>query len=100
MKEERSVSAPEIPTTAEGGVPGAIAYTYNILLAPGETPRSVVDYLSGAMTTVMADRSFVDALVKLGVEPITDSNPDKAAAMLKTEFEKWAPLMRSLGLGH
>ncbi len=99
MKEQRSGSAPDIPTTAEGGVSGAVAYTYNILLAPGGTPRSVVDYLSGAMATVMADRSFVEGLVKLGVDPITDSNPDKAAAMLKTEFDKWGPLIISLGLG-
>ena len=100
LKEERSVGAPDIPTTAEAGVPGVVAYTYNILLAPAETPRSVVDYLSGAVTRVMADPSFVDLLVKIGVDPITDSNPDKAAAMLKTELEKWRPFIASLGLRH
>ena len=99
MKEERSKGAPDIPTTGEGGVPGAIAYTYNILLAPAGTPRSIVDYLSGAMHKAMTDSSLIGALVKLGVEPVTDSNPDKAAAMLKTEFDKWAPLIKSLGLG-
>ncbi|MGH8635480.1 MAG: Bug family tripartite tricarboxylate transporter substrate binding protein [Burkholderiales bacterium] len=100
MKEERSVGAPDIPTTAEAGVPGAIAYTYNILLAPAGTPSSVVNYLSGTMTQVMADHAFLDALVKLGVDPIADSNPDKAAAMIRTELAKWAPLIELLGLRH
>jgi tripartite-type tricarboxylate transporter receptor subunit TctC len=99
MKEERSIGAPDIPTVLEAGVPGVIAYTYNIILAPAGTPRGVVDHLSGAITKVMTDRSFTDTLVKLGVDPVTDSNPDKAAAMIKTELEKWAPFIQSLKLG-
>jgi tripartite-type tricarboxylate transporter receptor subunit TctC len=98
MKEERSIGAPEIPTTAEAGVPGAVAYTYNIVLAPAGTPRSVIDHLSGAISKVMADRSFIETLVRLGVDPVTDSNPDKAAAMLKAELDRWRPLIESMGL--
>jgi len=79
MKDERSIGAPDIPTAAEGGVPGVVAYTYNILLAPAGTPQAIVDHLNGAVRKVMADRVFVDTLVKLGVDPITDSSPDKAA---------------------
>ena len=99
MKEERSLGAPDIPTTGEAGAPGVIAYTYNILLAPAGTPHSAVEFMSEAIGKVMSDRSFLDTLVKVGVDPVTDSNPDKAAAMLKTELEKWAPIIKSLGLG-
>lgn len=99
MKEERSISAPDIPTVIESGVPGVVAYTFNILLAPAATPRPVVDHLQGAVAKVMADRSFVDALVKLGVDPVTKSDPDHAAAMIKTELAKWKPLIMALGLG-
>jgi tripartite-type tricarboxylate transporter receptor subunit TctC len=98
MKEERSIGAPEIPTTAEGGIRGAVAYTYNIVLAPAGTPRSVIDHLSDALRRVMTDRSTVDSLIKLGVDPVKDSNPDKAAAMLKAELERWRPIIASLGL--
>ena len=98
MKEERSVGAPEIPTTAEGGVPGAIAYTYNIVLAPAGTPRSAIDQLSNAMRKVMTNPSLIDSLVRLGVDPVKDSTPDKAAAMLKAELERWRPIIESLGL--
>jgi len=98
MKGQRSTGAPDIPTTEEAGVPGVIAYTYNILVPPAGTPRDVVSYLSGTMNTVMADHTLVDALVTLGVDPVTDSNPEKAAAMIQTELAKWAPLIKSLGL--
>jgi tripartite-type tricarboxylate transporter receptor subunit TctC len=99
LKEQRSEGAPDVPTTAEVGAPGVVAYTYNILLAPAGTPREVVDFMTGAVTKVMSDRSFVDALVKLGVDPITSSSPEKATEMLKTELAKWAPIIKSLGLG-
>ena len=98
LKEERSVGAPDIPTAAEAGVPGTIAYTYNVIFAPAGTPRPVVETLSGATRKVLADRSFVDTLIRLGVDPITNSDPEKAAAMVKSELERWRPLIQSLGL--
>lgn len=98
LKEKRSVSAPDIPTAAESGVSGAIAYTYNIILAPAGTPRATIDLLSGALKKVLADRSFIDTLIRLGVDPITDSDPEKAAAMMQAELDRWRPLIQSLGL--
>jgi len=99
LKEGRSVAAPDIPTAEEAGIAGVVAYTYNILLAPAGTPRGTIDHLAGAVKKVMADRAFVDSLVKIGVDPITDSNPEKAGAMIRTELAKWTPIIQALGLG-
>lgn len=98
MKEGRSVGAPEIPTAIEAGVPGAVAYTFNIIFAPAGTPRVVIDTLASALQKVMAKQSFLDTLVKIGVDPVTDSSPEKAGAMLRAELAKWRPLIVSLGL--
>ena len=99
MTEQRSMGAPDIPTTAEAGVSGVIAYTYNIILGPAGTPRGVVDQLNGAIGKVMADSTFIDTLVKLGVDPITDSTPDKAASIIVAELGKWRPVIQALQLG-
>ncbi|HXV10020.1 MAG TPA: tripartite tricarboxylate transporter substrate binding protein, partial [Burkholderiales bacterium] len=98
MKEGRSVGAPEIPTAIEGGVPGAVAYTFNIIFAPAGTPRVAIDTLANALQKVMTDQAFLDTLVKIGVDPVTDSSPDKAATMLRAEIAKWRPIILSLGL--
>jgi tripartite-type tricarboxylate transporter receptor subunit TctC len=68
------------------------------LLVPAGTPRSAIDHLNGALTRIMSDRGFADSLVKLGVDPIIDSNPFKAAAMIRTELDKWRPIIETLGL--
>lgn len=99
MKEERSLGAPDIPTTAELGLPEVIAYTYNIVLAPGKTPQPVVDRLSGAIGKVMADRTFTEVLVRLGVDPSNDASPQRAVTMIRAELAKWQPIIQALGLG-
>jgi tripartite-type tricarboxylate transporter receptor subunit TctC len=98
MKEGRSVSAPDIPTAEEGGVPGAVAYTFNIIFAPAGTPRVAVDTLKNALQKVMANHAFLDSLVRVGVDPVTDSDPGKAAAMVRAEIAKWRPFILSLEL--
>jgi tripartite-type tricarboxylate transporter receptor subunit TctC len=98
MKEGRSVGAPDIPTAEEGGLPGAVAYTFNIIFAPAGTPRVAIDTLANALRKVMANHAFLDTLVKIGVDPVTDSSPEKAATMLRAELAKWRPLIVSLGL--
>lgn len=98
LKEERSAGAPEIPTAAEAGVAGAVAYTFNIVLVPTGTPRSIIDYLNNALGKVMADNNFADTLIKIGVDPITKSSPEHAAEMIKSEIAKWKPLIEKLNL--
>lgn len=39
-------------------------------------------------------------LVAQGLEPVTDSSPDKAHAYLLHEIGRWTPLIKSLGLRH
>src|SRR5690606_22926973 len=51
----RSVSAPDIPTAIEAGVPDMIAYTFAAILAPAGTPRPIVNRIHEATATIMAD---------------------------------------------
>jgi tripartite-type tricarboxylate transporter receptor subunit TctC len=98
LKEERSQGAPEIPTAAEAGLEGAIAYTFNMIFVPAGTPSGVIDRLSGTMQEIMSDRTFTQALIKLGVDPILESDPKKAASMLRTEIARYRPVIHALAL--
>ena len=98
LKEERSVGAPDIPTASEGGVDGAIAYTFNIILAPANTPHEVVNRLSSVIRQVMADKSFITSMIRMGVDPIADSDPQKAAALLRSEIARYKPIIHALAL--
>lgn len=98
LKEERSLGAPDIPTAAEAGLENAIAYTFNMIFVPAGTSPAIVEKLSKTMQGIMADKNFTQSMIKLGVDPIADSNPKKAAAMLRTEIARYKPVIQRLAL--
>jgi tripartite-type tricarboxylate transporter receptor subunit TctC len=98
LKEERSQGAPDIPTAAEAGLDNAIAYTFNMILVPARTPRNIIERLNTAIHQVMSDRSFQENLIRIGVDPITDSDPQKSATMLRTELARYKPVIHALAL--
>lgn len=98
LKEERSQGAPEIPTANESGLHDAIAYTFNMIFVPAGTPTNVINRLSSAIQQVMADQKFQQTLVRMGVDPIAKSDPQMAAAMLRTELARYKPVIQALAL--
>ena len=67
---KRSAALPDVPTTAEAGLPDA-DYTYwNGMLAPSKTPREIVDRLTREINKILAQQNIKDRLAQLGVEPM------------------------------
>ena len=98
FSESRSKVAPDIPTAIEQGVPKMVSYSCVLLAAPAGTPKSVVDQLHQATMKVLSDESFQKDLLVSGFDPVTDSNPQKAAQFIRDELAKWAPIVKATGM--
>jgi tripartite-type tricarboxylate transporter receptor subunit TctC len=96
--EKRSSAVPEVPTAIEDGIPKMVAYTFNVLCAPANTPSHIIEVLHQATQKVVRDDGFQKAVVNLGIEPITDSDPKKAAQLVRDELAKWAPIVKAAGV--
>jgi tripartite-type tricarboxylate transporter receptor subunit TctC len=94
----RLAAAPEIPTAVEAGLPGMIAQNFLGLFAPAGTPRSIVEQISAASRTALADPEFQRALVTAGTEPVLDSGPEKTRRFVEEEIARWTPIIKSVGL--
>jgi tripartite-type tricarboxylate transporter receptor subunit TctC len=94
----RLKGAPEIPTAIEAGIPGMIAQLFTALFAPAGTPKPIIDKIAQASSATMADKDFVDNLVKSGFEPVTDSNPEKTRAFVSEEVKRWPPILKLAGM--
>ncbi|WP_165982616.1 Bug family tripartite tricarboxylate transporter substrate binding protein [Dankookia rubra] len=95
---ERRVSAlADVPTALESGIPEMIAYTYNAILTPAHTPARPIAALHGAMRRVIADTDFREFLRTVAAEPL-DSTPESTLTFVKSEYEKWQPIIRDAGL--
>jgi tripartite-type tricarboxylate transporter receptor subunit TctC len=94
----RLAAAPEIPTAVEAGLPGMIAQNFLGLFAPVGTPRTIVEQISAASRTALADPEFQRALVTAGTEPVLDSGPQKTRRFVEEEIARWTPIIKSVGL--
>jgi tripartite-type tricarboxylate transporter receptor subunit TctC len=94
----RSKAAPEIPTIAEGGVPGFGRVGGFIgLFAPGATPTAVVKRISGAVGAILASGAIDKNLRALTVSA-NYANADAFATFLKGESARWKATLQSLNL--
>jgi tripartite-type tricarboxylate transporter receptor subunit TctC len=95
---ERLKGVPEIPTAIEEGMPGMVAQLFMGLFLPARTPRAIVDQVYEATQKTMNDPAMQKALVDQGLEPITNSNPDKVRAFIEEEVARWTPVVKAAGL--
>jgi tripartite-type tricarboxylate transporter receptor subunit TctC len=93
----RSAGAPEIPTFAEGGMPGFQVHGWNAIVAPRGTPAPVVKRLNAEIVRGFGEAGVVDRLSKQSIDPATGT-PQQLAAFIKSEGARYKQLIKSVGL--
>jgi tripartite-type tricarboxylate transporter receptor subunit TctC len=96
--QDRLKGAPNLPTAVEAGLPNMVATLFTGLVAPANTPKPIIDQVYEATHKLMQDPAMQTALTDQGLEPITDSSPDKMRAFLQEENERWGPVLATAGL--
>jgi len=98
FSEQRSQIAPEIPTLADYGIAGAVAYSCVLLSGPAATPKHIIDQLYQATHKLVSDEAFRKDLLSAGFDPVLDSNPQRAAQFIRDELAKWGPIVKATGV--
>ncbi len=93
----RFAGAPDIPSATEAGIPGMEAKLWFGLFAPAKTPRSVVMKLNREIGEILRRPETRDQLLAQGAEP-TPSSPEELGDWVRTEIDKWTPLIRKAGI--
>ena len=88
---------PELPTTAEAGLPGYEFASYFGLLAPAGTPPEIVRRLNTETVKALAAPDIVDSLGKMGLEP-APTTPEQYAILIAEDLAKWKRLVGQIGI--
>ena len=96
LSKKRSSTLPEVPTTAEAGMPELLSSAWFGVLAPKGAPRPIIAKLNREMNRLLEDPAFRRRIVDIGVEPMGGS-PEDFARFLDSEIGKWAEVVRVSG---
>jgi tripartite-type tricarboxylate transporter receptor subunit TctC len=94
----RLPSAPDIPPLAQVGLPGFDASGWGMLIAPAGTPRNIVTKVYSAIRAVQDLPDVREQTIRLGMVPHISPPPDKLQAIINSEIELWAKVVRQAGL--
>jgi tripartite-type tricarboxylate transporter receptor subunit TctC len=93
---KRAPQLPDVPTVAEAGVPGYVAYVWLGLLAPKNTPPDIVDKLYQAVAQVLAEDEVKRYMAQASIEAV-GSTPADFGTFFRAEKDKWAKIIRETG---
>ena len=88
---------PDVPTTAEYGLPEVRMDTWFGLIAPPNTPAAIVERLDRATAEVEQQQSFRDNLAKIGCAP-TYLPHAAFSAFIADDLAKWRQLIPAMGI--
>lgn len=94
---KRNPSIPEVPTSAEVGLPGIIAVNWYAILVPTGTPQPIVDRLNAESVKAMSEKEMRSRFATLGGE-IHTRNPQQTAEFLRAEHARWGKVIREAGI--
>jgi tripartite-type tricarboxylate transporter receptor subunit TctC len=96
----RADSLPNVPTSAEGGVPGFKVAVWNAMFAPKDTPPAVVAKLNQALKAALADQGVKGKLQELGADVPAPAvlEPEGLRSFIASEIALWAPIIKASGV--
>jgi tripartite-type tricarboxylate transporter receptor subunit TctC len=94
---KRVPSAPNVPTTAEVGLPDLQTENWYGMVAPANTPPAIVAILNKAAVEATKDPEVVAKLSEQGATMIGDT-PEHFRAYIDSETKKWAGVIKEAGV--
>jgi tripartite-type tricarboxylate transporter receptor subunit TctC len=92
---KRQPWAPDLPTLAEAGLPDFEVSTWYGLVAPARSPPEILGKISADAARAVHEPEFVEQLDKI-VTTAVGSTPQQLARHLKSEMDKWGPVIAGM----
>jgi tripartite-type tricarboxylate transporter receptor subunit TctC len=94
---KRASVLPDLATTLEAGFPDSDYNFWVGLLAPGKTPRELIDRLYRSTTAALQVPEVRERVSRLGAEPMT-MTPEQFDALIREELRTNAVLVKAAGI--
>ncbi len=89
----RAAAMPEVPTTAEAGLPGLLSIGWFAMAGPPKMKPELQDEIAKATIAVLAMPDVQAKFRSVGVEPV-GGTPAQMAAYVREENQRWGDVIR------
>jgi tripartite-type tricarboxylate transporter receptor subunit TctC len=82
---------------AQAGGPALESSTWVLFMAPGGTPRPIIDRLAAETAKAINESEIRERFNQIGIVPVGNS-PAEATRFLEDEVAKWAKVINTAGV--
>jgi tripartite-type tricarboxylate transporter receptor subunit TctC len=94
---KRASVYPDLPTVAESGLPGFETTSWHGLLLPAKTPKALSTHVHAELVKALNDPDVKQRFANVGMDTVANTPPE-FSAYIKSESEKWAKVIRTIGI--
>jgi len=94
---ERAATLPEVPTSAEAGMPKLVVITWYGLFAPTGVKPEIIERINAEITKLMNAPEARRKLAQVGLDAATGT-PGELATFVRAETDKWARVIKEAGI--
>ena len=93
----RNPQLPNVPTTAEAGLPALVVTSWQAAAAPAKTPREIVAKLNDAVVKALRSPDVRERMGQIGFDVVA-STPEEFGRFMKEEVERWTEVVKRGGI--
>jgi tripartite-type tricarboxylate transporter receptor subunit TctC len=97
FSKDRIQGAQEVPTMAQAGGPALESSTWVLFMAPGGTPKPIIDRLAAETAKAINESDIKERFNQIGIVPVGNS-PAEAGKFLEEEIARWAKVINTAGV--
>jgi tripartite-type tricarboxylate transporter receptor subunit TctC len=94
----RVPALPDVPSIAEAGLPQFEAAGWHMMVAPGKTPRDIVEKLHAELTGILTLPDINAQILKLGMLSANNPSVDGLQSFVRSEIVRWGKIVRQAGI--
>lgn len=94
---QRNPQAPDVPTLREQGITNADAESWAAFFAPANTPKPILDKLSGTIIGILNKPDVKERINKIGFT-LNVRDPEAFKPYLQKEIQTWAEIIKAAGI--
>ena len=93
---KRFPGTPNVPTMVESGYPDLVALAWIGFLAPGGTPKPIIDRYNKEIVKILNTPEIKDKLIAMEFDLVAGT-PEQFAAWIRTEIPRWGKVIKATG---